>query len=578
MGPTSRAPSDALRKARLVKKQTKAKAKADAAKIEEKNRKAGGYGKAVVSIHDAPAGGIKNSPAYTKVLARCGGGKMPPPQDRLGAPIKGGFPLNKYPVNVLVDNQRVCWLPDDWAQVIKNTGPGGTYLGWMSPEGKFAYHRKGYPQAIHETLGRALTALDGINGIRREVGRMVSVKNDKTFLAACMTPSERKHVLPASKFHFAVISARRATCDDGIQNIMIVEALCQVAGVKPTWYVDAPSLDAYKALGLTAKVGGKLCPARNMALNDAAKKNLVCVEVSDDIAKWVYYDVAKQNLKGEASFDKANKALAGAKTHCITPLAAAQFMLAKMRTRKDKPKLAGVFPTNNAAMAMGQEDFSTANFILGDFFVAEPSSKARFDETMSLKEDYDYTCSHLKENGAVLRCNKMMVQARHSTNAGGAVATRDAQGKKERENIAILQRKWPGVFKNNVKRPNEVLMRWNCYGKTEATKPKVGKMAKSISKKISGKGKVSKKVIKNAKTKTAKAVGFNLGAKLKYTGKEAKEDYITKRCKKCDGKTIGEVLGTKFAHKDATKKYGIADLKYDLAGERLKMLGAKLGA
>jgi len=43
-------------------------------------------------------------------------------------------------------------------------------------------------------------------------------------------------------------------------------------GVKPTWYVDEGSLEAYRALGLTAIVGGKLTPARNLALDHARAK------------------------------------------------------------------------------------------------------------------------------------------------------------------------------------------------------------------------------------------------------------------------------------------------------------------
>merc|ERR1719181_510216 len=115
-----------------------------------------------------------------------------------------------------------------------------------------------------------------------------------------------------------------------------------------------------------------------MILNDAAKKNRVAVEVSDDIGRWLYYDVSKQDFRGEKDFKKANQALAGAVKHAITPLAAAQWMLAKMRSSPLKPKLAGVLPTGNATMTMGADEFSTQHFILGDFFVAD-ASPCRFD-------------------------------------------------------------------------------------------------------------------------------------------------------------------------------------------------------
>merc|ERR1719215_1274220 len=142
-----------------------------------------------------------------------------------------------------------------------------------------------------------------------------------------------------------------------------------------------------------------------------------------------------------------------------------------MRADEQKPKLAGVFPTANAAMTLGTSEFGRHHFILGDFFVAEPSSACRFDNSMTLKEDYDYTCSHIHAHGSVLRCNRMFLQVKHSSNAGGAVSERESgkKGVKERENIAILQTKWPGVFrmnKNQKDSDSEVVMNWLKHGQT----------------------------------------------------------------------------------------------------------------
>lgn len=81
---------------------------------------------------------------------------------------------------------------------------------------------------------------------------------------------------------------------------------------------------------------------------------------------------------------------------------------------------------------------------------------------MTLKEDYDFTCEHLAQHGSVYRANRMFVAAVHETNAGGAVDARDANGNKERDNIAILQQKWPGVFYINGRRGDatQVVMTW----------------------------------------------------------------------------------------------------------------------
>merc|ERR1712084_103296 len=100
-----------------------------------------------------------------------------------------------------------------------------------------------------------------------------------------------------------------------------------------------------------------------------------------------------------------------------------------MHASPAKPKLGGVSPTNNPAMTIGLEEYSTQHFILGDFFVADPSP-CRFDNTMTLKEDYDFTCSHLHRHGCVLRCNHLVLKVAHERNAGGAVAERDSNGDK----------------------------------------------------------------------------------------------------------------------------------------------------
>jgi len=489
--------------------------------------------------------------------------------------------LSKYPVNVLVDGQRAHWLPDDWAQVIKNTGPGGVYIGWMSPDGKFEYHRNLQSSSsdrplcgVEVVIGRPLTALDGINGIIRSLNTSgISQKNDQAFLRQCLTASERHHVLPADKFHFGVVSARRANSDRGIQDLMTVDAHFRIAGIRATWYVDADSLADYKKLGLDAVVGGKLTPARNMILNVAAKKGKVAVEVSDDISRWTYYDISKQDLRGEKDFTKANQTLAGTKKFLVTPLAAAQWMLAKMRSSPLKPKLAGVLPTGNAAMTMGSNEYSTQHFILGDFFVAD-MSPCRFDESMSLKEDYDYACSHIQKHGSVLRCNRMVLTVRHYANEGGAVDNRDAAGKRERANIAILQKKWPGVFKMNVKRKSvEVLMNWNNYGKDVKNSARGSSAKDKRSEHVGFKAKKSQKVKRPSPRGLPSDIAVS--AKLKYIAEGQSEvlPYIIKRAKKCSGRTVEQCLGMPFNDaKGNERKYGMSDLKYDIAAGRLKLM------
>merc|ERR1712039_638304 len=65
-------------------------------------------------------------------------------------------------------------------------------------------------------------------------------------------------------------------------------------------------------------------------------------------------------------------------------------------------------PHQNMGQALMLPPVSHYHFILGDFFVVD-KSPCRFDTRMTLKEDYDLTCAHLKGHGSVLRCNHLMV-------------------------------------------------------------------------------------------------------------------------------------------------------------------------
>merc|ERR1712232_1126346 len=274
-----------------------------------------------------------------------------------------------------------------------------------------------------------------------------------------LSPTERKHLVAKDKFHLAVVSARRATSVSGIADIFTVQMQLLEAGVTPTWYVDEDSLKDYQKLGLKAVVGGKLTAARNKALRDANKAGKICVQVSDDISAWEYRDgkVAKKR-----EFNAMNKAWASAKRIIVSPVAAARFILAKMRGAEGprKPKLGGVYMIGSCSRAMVGDMVQRQHFILGDFFVVDVGSTIRFDESMSLKEDYDFSCAHIKKYGSNLRCNRMTLNVKHYSNSGGACSNRDKKGREERRDIAILNRKWPKVFTPNWKRKGEVIMRW----------------------------------------------------------------------------------------------------------------------
>lgn len=411
------------------------------------------------------------------------------------APPPGGWPKPPahWPEGVRVDlGPVVPWLPKGWGQGVK-TSCVTKLQAFVSPEGNVYYHKP----AVQEILGGKLTG-DGVEGWQKKwddfrakwernlVSNNISevkawvikqIKQGKNFMGQAedllsadkrlfenLTALERRH-LPksANELHVAVISARRASDAKSIKMLCNVQALLTAGGASPVWYVDEPSLSSYRELGLNAKVGGKLIPARNLALADAARKKKACVQTSDDITAWTYYGgkLDAQAFKDTMAnaLQAGNEAARQSEELAVSPAAAACFLLAKLRAAR-KPRLAGVHPVGNAGMALIREAVSADTFILGDFFVTE-NSPCRFDPRMTLKEDYDFTCSHLDTHGEVLRCNRLLVQAMHETNAGGAVSERDAAGNKERENIKILQGKWPGVFHLNGKRGDtQVIMSW----------------------------------------------------------------------------------------------------------------------
>ena len=160
-----------------------------------------------------------------------------------------------------------------------------------------------------------------------------------------------------------------------------------------------------------------------------------------------------------------NAAHSAAKRLVISPVAAARFIVAKMRASEGpKPKLGGVYMLRSCARTFAGEAFTRQHFILGDFFCVEPDSIVKFDTEMCLKEDYDFTCSHIAKYGSVLRCNRMTLSVKHYSNSGGACTNRDKKGLEEQRNIAILHGKWPGCFRSNPRRKNEVIMRWKTAG------------------------------------------------------------------------------------------------------------------
>lgn len=250
----------------------------------------------------------------------------------------------------------------------------------------------------------------------------------------------------------------------------------------PTWIVGRGERADYERAGARRVVeGGGLCASRNMAIEIAKKEGKICVEMSDDITCCaILHQDEPWTKPGDDGMTSGQRLTAGNElaksidTLFTSPQMAAMYIECQMT--EHGARLGGAYPTKNEGQAMNCPPTSLELFIVGDFLVIDPTSSPRFDEKMSLKEDYDLTAQHLKKYGKVARSNRVFITAQHYTNSGGAVAVRNDE--REQYNIAVLRHKWPGVFpQHNTRGPNEVRMAWKrrgleLGGKKAVQKPK----------------------------------------------------------------------------------------------------------
>mmetsp|Transcript_68109 Transcript_68109/g.142262 ORF Transcript_68109/g.142262 Transcript_68109/m.142262 type:complete len:474 (-) Transcript_68109:324-1745(-) len=419
---------------------------------------------------------------------------------------------------------RPCWLPAGWLHGVKvgTFGHSGRGLQvFVSPDRtRRFYHRV----SIEAYLGRKLTREDGeppsfdellANAFHKVPTVQFNPKHEQDFFK-CLDDDEKAALPPASDIHFCVISARRTRTSLGIKGCMVVHESLKAGGVKAKWYVDKGSLEQYRRLGFDAvEDGGSLCAARNKALKEARKLNKACCEISDDISRWVYYGALEKTVIKDES--EANRLTKRCRKLQVSPVAAARFLLARLRAAQQRnvqhdgknvtggPKLAGVLPTGNVARGIRFPAVTHSNFILGDFFVVDVKSTVDFDSKLTLKEDYDFTCSHLQKYGEVLRCNRMILDVAHYSNAGGAVSIRNAA--EEQKNIATLVKKWGiSTIRKHPTRENEVMLHWPLKKQKAATAAKISakKDSKAGSKSghsSSSSGGSPRKVIKTGKLK-----------------------------------------------------------------------------
>lgn len=225
-----------------------------------------------------------------------------------------------------------------------------------------------------------------------------------------------------------VISAGRAA------NVAAMAPL--LTGLNATWVVPPDEVDTYAAAGAPAwGVDGALCEARNAALDAAFADGAWCVQLDDDLRK----------VKRLGSDDAWHP----------VPAAAAIAALADALASRPYARLAGAAPTDNPYFARGGITREWG-FILGSMTVTAPTP-LRYDTSLTLKEDWDYTCQHLWHYGGVVRCDSVLPTFLHYSNKGGAQRYRD--DRLEAEITARLLDRWPGLLRPHSRRTNELALR-----------------------------------------------------------------------------------------------------------------------
>lgn len=83
--------------------------------------------------------------------------------------------------------------------------------------------------------------------------------------------------------------------------------------------------------------------------------------------------------------------------------------------------------------------FGTLQYIGGPF-QAHLKNHIRYDEDLPLKEDYDITLQHIKENKGCLRINYAFYDVKQAEQAGGCATYRNNAN--EKKQFDLLQKKW----------------------------------------------------------------------------------------------------------------------------------------
>lgn len=211
-------------------------------------------------------------------------------------------------------------------------------------------------------------------------------------------------------------------------------------GLQPTWIVPQADAPAYRAAG-AFRVQGQTRPglsaARNAALSTAFRRNAWCVQLDDDLRSV------------QRAVDKKAAGLT---------LPEALRMIAE--SMAETGALHGsVAPTSNPYFS--QRELTLRGFCIGSLTITAPCD-LRYDTTLPLKEDWDYTCQHLEAYGQVARRDDVLATFRHYDNPGGVQRYRTDD--LEQQVTDQLLARWPQYLAPHSRRPHELALKRMTVG------------------------------------------------------------------------------------------------------------------
>lgn len=218
-----------------------------------------------------------------------------------------------------------------------------------------------------------------------------------------------------------------------------IEAMEEVLGTKEIlWAFNSEEdREKYNRPDVDYVIGGDLIKNRNALLKAAEEQGKIAVMLDDDLVRVT----ENTNFNG------------GEKKVIVSPLEAIEEIVADFKERPQT--IAGMSPTDNDFFAgkLTQEN----KFLIASLMFIKPIG-IYFDPDIPLKEDYEITANHIINAGGSLRYNKFMWSFKHYSNEGGCQADGIRSEEREAEAVKYLHNKYPGAFRDNPKRPNEVIM------------------------------------------------------------------------------------------------------------------------